>query len=70
MASYTTLVHVDVETALKVSSLVSKLLSEDNEAFEEQCKVIITAQNTRALIEKLLEKEDFIIGMERDCGKC
>lgn len=68
MASYTTLVHVDAETALKVSSLVSKLMLDDNEAFEEQCKAIINTQKTGALINKLLEKEDLIIGMERDCG--
>ena len=68
MASYTTLVNVDSETALKVSTFIAKLIPSDGEVFLEECKVIISARDTSALINKLLTKQDLIIALENETG--
>ena len=68
MASYTTLVHVHVETALKVSSFVAGLLPAGGEKFEEECKTAINAQNTSQLMAKFLSQQDIIFGLENEKG--
>lgn len=67
MASNTTLVHVHVETALKVSSFIAKQLA-NGEAFETEAKAAINAQNTSALIKLILSNQDAIYAMENDAG--
>jgi hypothetical protein len=68
MASNTTLVHVHVETALKVSSFIAKQLA-NGEAFETEAKAAINTQNTSALIKLILSNQDAIYAMENDSGK-
>ena len=68
MASYTTLVHVHVETALKVSSFVAGLLPAGGDKFEEECKTAINAQNTSQLMAKFLSQQDIIFGLENEKG--
>lgn len=62
MSSYTTLVNVDADSAIKLSSLVAQLLpTEDVDAFMNECKNLIVEQKTQAFIEKILTKKDFIL---------
>jgi len=69
MASYTTLVHIDEAAASKIASFVAKLVTNGGEAYETELKGYIAKQNTLALIDKLLEKQDVIFSMERDNGE-
>lgn len=68
MASYTTLVQVELETALKVSSFVAKL-QPDSEAFEQECKKAIDSQNTAQLVQLLLSRQSSIYALDNDVGK-
>ena len=67
MASFTTLVHIDVAAACKVAAFVGKLSG--SATFEEESNVLINKQNTLALIDKVLEKQEFIFAIERDNGE-
>lgn len=68
MASYTTLVHVHVETALKVASFVARLVA-DGQAFEDKCKAAVAAQDTAGFLQTIMEQEGAIYGMENDKGE-
>lgn len=68
MASYTTLVNVHVETALKVSAVVARRLKSGGEKFEEDCRAAINAQNTSQFIKLVLANEGAIYELENDNG--
>jgi translation initiation factor 3 subunit M len=67
MASYTTLVNVDADSAIKLSSLISQILpTEDVETFMNECQNLIDSQKTQAFIEKILTKKDFILSEDNN----
>ena len=67
MTSYTTLVNVDAETALKVSQFVSKLLpAAEQDSFLTECKTLIDSTKAGDLIEKILEHRDTIFNTLTD----
>jgi hypothetical protein len=68
MASYTTLVNVHVETALKVSAFVAKRLQAGGDKFEEDCKAAINTQNTAQLVKLFVANEEAIYGLDSDEG--
>jgi hypothetical protein len=70
MASFTTLVNIDAQAAHKVCVFVSEqLIAAERETFIEQCNVLIGDQKTALLINKLLEKQDVILALEKENGK-
>lgn len=69
MASYTTLVHVDAEIAIKISSFISKLLVKDQDTYLEQCQLLIEQKDTLALISKFMVEIDSLLNIESQYGK-
>lgn len=73
MASYTTLVNVDGDTATKLSFYISQLVGgSDGSEYFTACKQLIEEQKTESLIAKYLEKKDLIMGVdnEKDVEGC
>ena len=69
MASYTTLVNVDVATATKLSQYISQLVGgAEGAAYFELCKPLIEDAKTEELIAKFLEKIDVIMSVDHDRG--
>lgn len=67
MASYTTLVNVDGDTAPKLSHYISQLVGgTDGIEYFTACKQLIEEQKTEELIAKFLEKKDLIMGVENE----
>jgi hypothetical protein len=60
--SYTTLVNVDADTAVKLIDFIGNLTSDD--AFKTKCNGLIEKSNGGELIELILSKESAIFGME------
>lgn len=70
MTSYTTLVNVDAEAAHKLSEFVAQLLpANESQQFFNDCKTLIDALNTPALISKLLEQTKLILSIEEESGE-
>ena len=70
MTSYTTLVNVDAEAAHKLSEFVAQLLPvNESQQFFNDCKSLIDALNTPALISKLLEQTKLILSIEEESGE-
>ena len=62
--SYTTLVNVDADTALKLVDFIGDLVGDDK--FKMECNDYIQSSNGDALIGQILSKESEIFGMEDD----
>jgi hypothetical protein len=73
MASYTTLVNVDGDTATKLSLYISQLIggAEGND-YMTACKILIEEQKTEELISKFLAMKDLIMAVdnEKDVEGC
>ncbi len=60
--SYTTLVNVDADTAVKLVDFIGTLIGDD--AFKTACNGLIENSNGAEVIEQILSKESAIFGME------
>jgi hypothetical protein len=70
MASYTTLVNVDAETAHKLTLFVSQLLpSAEGQQFYNESKSLIDSVKTAELINKILEQSKYILAIDDETGK-
>ena len=73
MASFTTLVNVNGDTATKLSLYISQLVGgPEGSEYITACKVLIEQQKTEELIAKFLEKKELIMGVdnEKDVEGC
>lgn len=73
MASFTTLVNVDGDTATKLSLYISQLVGgPEGSEYITACKLLIEQQKTEDLITKFLEKKALIMGVdnEKDVEGC
>lgn len=74
MASYTTLVNVDGDTAVKLATYISMLIGNAAESTEylAACNLLIIEQKTEELISNFLEKKDLIMNVdnEKDAEGC
>jgi hypothetical protein len=73
MASYTTLVNVDGDTATKLSFYISNVVGGiDGTEYFTACKALIEEQKTEELITKFLEKRKEIMNIdnEKDVEGC
>ena len=67
MASYTTLVNVDADTATKLAQYVAHLVGgTEGPEFLSQCKALITAAKTEELVAKFLAQRAAIFGAESE----
>lgn len=70
MASYTTLVNIDADAALKLSQFIAKLLPNDeSDAFKATAEKYIQELKIQEIIMHLLTKNEYILGLEDDSGK-
>mmetsp|Transcript_27357 Transcript_27357/g.27591 ORF Transcript_27357/g.27591 Transcript_27357/m.27591 type:complete len:393 (+) Transcript_27357:41-1219(+) len=73
MEAHTTLVHVNVDTALKLVSFVSNLLpKESSESFSTQCDELIQLEKPYDLLKLLVSNVDVIVSCdnEKDAEGC
>jgi hypothetical protein len=70
MTTYTTLVNVDAESALKLASFIaSKLPSpQESEQFSKECTELIEKMASHELVKKILQHNDIILSLESDDG--
>lgn len=68
MASFTTLVNVDADTASKLCHMISQLMVADGEQYFNTCRGMIESNQTDALIEKIMEQKDVILALDSEIG--
>ncbi len=69
--SYTTLVNIDADAALKLSEYISSKLSsvEEGAAYLAECRKHIESAKSQPLVNKFLEQHNVLLNLESDEGR-